>query len=127
MDDLFDITAEEGVRHLSVWTDPACGLRAICVIDDVRLGPAACGIRTQPYPSTQHALADAAHLATAMTMKTALAGLRAGGGSIVVVERPGMDREAAFRILGRRIGEVGGAIRGGPDLGSRRSGKNVLL
>ena len=119
MDDLFDITAEEGVHHLSVWSDPASGLRAICVIDDVRLGPAACGIRTQPYPSTQHALADAAHLARAMTRKTALAGLRAGGGSIVVLEHPAMDRDAAFRSLGRRIGEVAGAIRGGPDLGTR--------
>jgi leucine dehydrogenase len=119
VDDLFDITAEEDVHNLSVWSDPGSGLRAICVIDDVRLGPAACGIRTQPYPSTQHALADAARLATAMTRKTALAGLRAGGGSIVVLERPGMDRDGAFRALGRRIGAFAGAIRGGPDLGTR--------
>ena len=91
MDDLFDIMAEEQVRHLTVWTEPESGLRAICVVDDVRLGPAAGGIRTQPYPSFQHGLADAARLARAMTYKSALAGLRAGGGKIVVFEHGGLS------------------------------------
>lgn len=119
MEDLFETTAEEGARHLVVWSDEASGLKALCVIDDVTLGPAAGGIRTQPYPSVHHALADAVRLARAMTMKCALGGLDAGGGKIVVLDHGELDRPRAFAELGRRIQDLGGTFRAGSDLGTR--------
>ncbi len=120
MDELFDTLAREDVHHLFVWSDKASGLQAVAVIDDVTLGPAAGGIRTQPYPSWEHAIADAARLARAMTLKCALAGLNAGGGKIIVAETPRLSREPAFTTLGRRIDDLGGLFRAGSDLGTGR-------
>lgn len=118
MDDLFQSLHESGARHTVLWSDESSGLRAVLVLDDLTLGPAAGGVRTQPYPSVGHAIADAAKLARAMAMKCALAGLDAGGGKVVVLDHPALDRSRAFEQLGRRIDELGGIFHTGPDLGT---------
>ena len=101
-----------------LWRDAASGLEAILVIDDVTLGPAAGGVRTRAYGSPEDALADAAALARAMTIKCALGGLAAGGGKCVVLDHAGLDRARAFRVLGERIAELGGLFRTAGDLGT---------
>jgi leucine dehydrogenase len=101
-----------------LWRDAASGLEAILAIDDVTLGPAAGGVRTRAYGSPGEALADAAALARAMTVKCALAGLAAGGGKCVVLDHPGLDRTRGFRVLGERIAELGGLFRTAGDLGT---------
>ena len=118
MDDLFPALQEVDARHAVFWTDKSSGLRAILVIDDVTLGPAAGGVRTVPYPSVQDALADANRLARAMTIKCALAGLDAGGAKVVVLDHDRWDRAEAFEQLGRRVDELGGLFRTGSDLGT---------
>ena len=70
------------MSRTTLWSDEATGLRAVLVIDDDTLGPAAGGIRTRPYLSADDAVADARRLARAMTLKCAIAGLNAGGGKI---------------------------------------------
>ena len=72
--------------------DEASGLKAWVILDDTTLGPAAGGIRTRAYPSTDAALRDAADLARAMTIKCAISGLDAGGGKGVVMLRDGLHR-----------------------------------
>ena len=109
---------EEGTGHCIGWTDRESGLKALLVIDDVTLGPAAGGVRIQPYPSFQHALRDASALARAMTLKCAIAGLPAGGGKIVVIEHGEMDRARAFEFIGKKVEEMGGLFRTGSDLGT---------
>lgn len=99
-------------------TDRASGLRAALVLDDLTLGPAAGGVRTRAYPSLAEAVADAAALARAMTIKCALAGLAAGGGKAVVLDHPGLNRPAAFARLGELIDELGGLFRTAGDLGT---------
>jgi len=121
VEELFDIVQEAGARHCLVWSHEPSGLRALVVIDDVTLGPAAGGIRTVPYPSVVDALRDAASLARAMTLKCAIGGLDAGGGKIVVMEHADLNREAAFEELGRRLNDLGGRFRAGSDLGTRTS------
>jgi leucine dehydrogenase len=106
------------VDRVVLWRDAASGLEAILVIDDVTLGPAAGGVRTRAYRSTADALADAAALARAMTLKCALAGLTAGGGKCVVLDHGGLDRARGFRVLGERIAELGGLFRTAGDLGT---------
>jgi leucine dehydrogenase len=118
MTDLIDLMQEEGVSHCMTWADPESGLKAILVVDDVTLGPAAGGVRIQPYPSFAHALRDAASLARAMTLKCSLAGLPAGGGKIVVMEHGELQREKAFEFIGRKVEELGGFFRTGSDLGT---------
>ncbi len=107
-------------EHESVhyYSDPGSGLRAILAIHDTSRGPALGGIRTKAYPSEDQALADVLKLARAMTLKTALAGIPAGGGKVVVLEQDLRDRSAAFRVLGERIDELGGRFFTSGDLGT---------
>lgn len=118
MDELFEALHETGARHTVLWSERESGLRAVLVLDDLTLGPAAGGVRTQPYPSVRDAIADAARLARAMTIKCSLAGLDAGGAKVVVIDHPGLQRPQAFEQLGRRIDELGGIFMTGPDLGT---------
>jgi len=117
-DELFDVLAAVGAERCLLLGDDAAGLRAVLVIDDVTLGPAAGGIRTMRYPTLAAAVRDAARLARAMTYKNALAGLDAGGGKVVVIDRPELDRPAAFARLGQFVQELGGLFRTAGDVGT---------
>ena len=117
--DIFEELERTGAPRALFFSDAPSGLRAALVIDDLTLGPAAGGVRTWAYPSVEAAIADAAALARAMTVKCALAGLDAGGGKAVVLDHAGLDRRRAFEVLGRRIEELGGMFRTAGDLGTR--------
>lgn len=106
-------------EYLLVLADPTAGLLGLLAIDDTRLGPAAGGIRTQRYACFEDALEDALRLSRAMTIKCALAGLDAGGGKLVLIDHPGLDRQRAFAIIGQRIEKLGGLFRTAGDLGTR--------
>jgi leucine dehydrogenase len=122
----FDKLDESNPDHCLFWSDPACGLRAILVIDSLVLGPAAGGIRTWTYSSPRELLRDALSLARAMTHKCALAGLAAGGGKVVVWDRPELNRPVAFARLGQRIEALGGLFRTAGDLGTGEQDLNAL-
>jgi leucine dehydrogenase len=115
---MLDRMRELEVDRVVLWRDARSGLEAILVIDDVTLGPAAGGVRTKQYLGYAEALADAAALARAMTLKCALAGLQAGGGKCVVLDHAGLDRARAFAILGERVAELRGLFRTAGDLGT---------
>jgi leucine dehydrogenase len=115
---LFEVLETTGAGRALFWSDPESGLRAVAVIDDLRLGPAAGGIRTRGYPSVAAAVHDAAALARAMTLKCALGGINAGGAKIVVLDHGGLDRPRAFVRLGGFIEELAGLIRTAGDLGT---------
>jgi leucine dehydrogenase len=118
MNDIFDDIGSAGAHRVFFLRDEPSGLRAIIALDDVTLGPACGGIRTQPYPTTRDALVDVAKLSSAMTLKCAIANLPAGGGKTVVIVHPGMNRPAAFRRLGEYIQDLGGMYRAAGDLGT---------
>jgi len=107
-----------GPTRILALRDAPTGLMAFIALDDVTLGPACGGIRTQPYARVADALADVHKLASAMTLKCAIAGLAAGGGKTVVIDHPGLDRVAAFRRLGEFIEDLGGLYRCAGDLGT---------
>lgn len=114
--DLFDAMADS--PRAFFFKDEPSGLRAILCIDDLRLGPAAGGVRTWSYASTEAALADARRLSRAMSIKCALAGLDAGGAKTVVLAGHLVQRERAFEILGERVEELQGLYRCAGDLGT---------
>lgn len=118
-DALLDALETLDVARCFVFRDAPSGLTAVLVIDDVTLGPAAGGVRTWHYDSAGAAAADATRLARAMTLKCSLAGLDAGGGKMVVMDHPGLDRERAFAVVGQRVEELGGLFRTAGDLGTR--------
>ena len=117
-DELFEVLESAGVERCVAVSHREAGLRAFIVLDDTSLGPAAGGVRTMRYESTADALRDAVRLARAMTIKCALAGVAAGGGKAVVMDRPGLRRRDAFRVLGEHIDELGGLFRTAGDLGT---------
>lgn len=74
--------------ELTLTHDRERGALFVIRIDSTTLGPAAGGTRAVRYPSSEHALADAAKLAEAMTLKMALGQLPMGGGKSVIAARP---------------------------------------
>jgi leucine dehydrogenase len=114
----FEQIEQYGPSHVDIIVHPPSGLRAVLVLDSLALGPAAGGIRTAPYQSLDEALFDALSLARAMTYKCALAKIAAGGGKMVVLEQPNLNRELAFQFLGQRVQELKGIFRTAGDLGT---------
>ena len=45
-------------------------------------------------------------------------GVPGGGGKAVIVQRPELDRAAAYRLLGRYVEVMGGRYYTGPDVGT---------
>ncbi len=105
-------------ESLVVLNDRALGLRAIIAIDSTQRGPGFGGIRRIAYPTEDDALRDALALASAMTTKTALAQLPAGGAKTVVLHREGLELEPIYVRLGEAIERLGGRYVCGPDLGT---------
>lgn len=97
--------------------EPVSGLRGFLAIHNTALGPALGGIRVCSYACEDDALADALRLSRAMTYKTALAELSAGGGKTVIIEHAGIKRAAVFEALGDVIESLGGKYFAGPDVG----------
>lgn len=103
------------VRDPEADTDPDAAV-ALVAVHSTRLGPAHGGIRRWSYASQDDALADVVALARAMTYKCALADIPAGGGKAVILDRPGLDRERAYRLVGRAVESLGGTFYTGPDV-----------
>lgn len=118
MTQTFDQMEQVGAARLLFLNDPPSGLRAIIGLHDLSVGPGCGGIRTQPYASLEDAIADVHALSSAMTMKCALGGLKAGGAKAVVMDHEGLDRPDAFRKLGQFINDLGGLYRTAGDLGT---------
>lgn len=118
--------ASASFEQLQVLRDEAAGVTAFVAIHDTRLGPAFGGIRRWSYRTVEEALADALRLAEAMTLKCAVAGVPGGGGKTVIVQGPGTDRTAAYRLVGRFVEEMGGRYYTGPDVGTEPADLEVV-
>lgn len=105
-------------EELVVLNDRALGLQAIIAIDSTHRGPAFGGVRRLAYPTEEAALGDALALASAMTFKTALAGLAAGGAKTVIMHREGLASAEVYARVGAAIERLGGRYVSGPDLGT---------
>lgn len=112
------VVLDRDFEQIEVLRDEGSRCTAFVVIHSTRLGPAFGGIRRRSYADSEAALDDAWRLARAMTFKCALAGVPGGGGKAVIIDRPGMDRGAAYRLLGSHVEMMGGRYYTGPDLGT---------
>lgn len=105
-------------EQIEVLADRTAHCLAFVAIHSTRLGPAFGGIRRWAYPTPDDALRDALDLARAMTFKCAMAGVPGGGGKAVIVQRPDLDRGAAYELIGRYVEMMGGRYLTGPDVGT---------
>lgn len=116
---IFDLMESYDYENIYFCQEKTLGLRAIIVIHDTTLGPAAGGIRMWPYETETDALKDAMRLARGMTYKCAAAGLSYGGGKCVVIGNPKRDKtEAKLRVLARFIHRLNGLFITGIDSGT---------
>jgi len=99
--------------------EPAVGLKAVVVIDNVAAGPAIGGVRMAPDVSVEECF----RLARAMTLKNAAAGLAHGGGKSVIFADPAAppaEKERLVRCFARAIGTLTDYIPG-PDMGTNET------
>jgi glutamate dehydrogenase/leucine dehydrogenase len=79
-----------GPARIVLLTEPAAGLRAVVVVDNLAAGPAIGGVRM----AVDVTVAEVARLARAMTLKNAAAGLPFGGGKAGICADPAVGRAA---------------------------------
>lgn len=116
MGDAFDFADELGPEKVLYLHDPATGLRAIVVVDNVAAGPAIGGTRM----AVDVSLAECFRLARAMTLKNAAASLPHGGAKGVIFADPKMpraDKERLLRAYAYALKDVRDYIVG-PDMGT---------
>jgi leucine dehydrogenase len=117
---IFSSSALDGHEHVSYFTEPSVGLRAIIAIHRTGpLGIAGGGCRMWPYADEDEAARDALRLSRAMTYKMALFDLPAGGAKAIVWGDPARDKsEGLLRALGRAIDRLGGRFVVSEDVGT---------
>lgn len=116
--ELLDQLARDGFEEIVALHDRRSGLRAFLAIHDSSAGRAFGGIRRWSYYDEEAALRDCMRLARAMTYKCALAKLAAGGAKMVLLDRPELDAERAYRHLGEVVQRLAGRFYTGPDVGT---------
>ncbi len=112
----FRFCDELGPKSILHCHEPALGLQAILVVDNVAAGPAIGGVRM----AADATLEECFRLARAMTFKNAAAGLAHGGGKSVIIADPAMEparKETLIRAFACAIGPIHDYIPG-PDMGT---------
>lgn len=105
-------------EEIHILQDRTSGLKAILAIHSTRIGPAFGGIRRFRYDTEEEALDDVLRLACWMSRKCSLADLPAGGAKMVILDHPGLDRNEAYRAIGRHLERMAGRYVCGPDVGT---------
>lgn len=133
----FDAATSSDVLTLTDWTAEACdlpdfadheriirvsdtdtGLRAFVGLHGLTLGPALGGCRMWHCGTETAAVTDVLRLSRGMTMKSAMAGVSAGGGKYVIIGDPRTDKtEALFRAFGRALDRLNGRYISGENVG----------
>ncbi len=99
--------------------DKETGLKAILAVHDTTMGPALGGTRMWNYASEEEAVKDVLRLSRGMTYKSALAGLKLGGGKSVIIGDPHTQKsEALFEAFGRALDRLNGAYIAAEDVGT---------
>lgn len=124
---IFDLMENHNYENIVFCQEKTLGLKAIIVIHDTTLGPAAGGIRMWPYETEADAIKDAVRLARGMTYKCAAIGLPNGGGKCVIIGDPRRDKtEGLLRALARFINRLGGLFITGIDVGTTVSDMEIM-
>ena len=111
----FPTIDEFGPHQVVFVAEPAAGLEAVVVVDNVAIGPAIGGTRM----AVDVTVDEVARLARAMTFKNAAAGLPHGGAKSGIKADPSLPRDqkvALVRAFGRAIAPLTDYIPG-PDMG----------
>ena len=93
-------------------------LKAIIAIHSTELGPSLGGCRMMEYESDQNALYDVLRLSKGMTYKSAIAGLKLGGGKSVILGNSKTDKtDDLLEKFGEFIDSLSGRYITAEDMG----------
>ena len=107
--DILKAMGEYGHEQIVFVRDDKVGLKAIIAIHNTVLGPALGGTRFWNYATEDEALFDVLRLSRGMTLKSAAAGLKLGGGKAVIIGDPQqLKSREFFNSYGRFIESLGG-------------------
>ncbi|MBL8368534.1 MAG: Glu/Leu/Phe/Val dehydrogenase [Candidatus Accumulibacter sp.] len=100
-------------------SDDASGLKAIIAVHNSNLGPALGGCRMWHYATEDDAIRDVLRLSRGMTYKSALAGLKLGGGKSVIIGNPRTDKTPALLdAFARALNQLNGRYVAAEDSGT---------
>ena len=105
---VFEKIKNDNHEQLVFCNDDSIGLKAIIGIHNTVLGPAIGGTRMWNYNSDAAALKDVINLSKAMSYKSSLAGLNAGGGKAVIIGDPKIKSEKFIKRFGDFINDLNG-------------------
>lgn len=89
-------------------SDKDLGLKAIIGIHDTTLGPSIGGTRMWNYSTEQDGLKDVLRLSKAMSLKSSLAGLNAGGGKAVIIGDLKLKNQTFIKKYASFINDING-------------------
>lgn len=105
-------------EQVNFFHDPDTNLKAIVAIHSTDLGPSLGGCRMMEYDSEENALFDVLRLSKGMTYKSAIAGLKLGGGKSVIIGNSKTDKtESLLEKFGEFVDSLGGRYITAEDMG----------
>lgn len=105
-------------EEIIVFSDRDSGLRGVLSIDATRHGRSLGGTRVQDYPSVSAAIMDMTGFSRAVSLKSALAGARCGGGKGAIIGDPStVKTKELLHAFGRFVQSLGGRYILTPDWG----------
>ena len=105
---LFELIKDPNHEQIIFCNDNSIGLKAIIAIHNTNLGPAIGGTRMWNYSTDEEALKDVLNLSKAMSYKSSLAGLNAGGGKAVLIGQPNIKDRNYLKRFAQFIKDLNG-------------------
>lgn len=108
MESHFELKESSQCEQIYTLYDKSSGLMVAVALHTTRLGPTMGGCRMIDYIDEEEALADVTRLAKSMTYKSALAGIKYGGGKSVIIKPRRFDRKKLFTTFGKFVDTLNG-------------------
>ncbi|WP_323844698.1 Glu/Leu/Phe/Val dehydrogenase dimerization domain-containing protein [Microbulbifer magnicolonia] len=124
---IFSHPAYDKHEQVAFYQDAKSGLKAIIAVHNTNLGPSLGGCRMWPYADDGEALNDVLRLSRGMTYKSAMAGLKLGGGKAVIIGDPRKDKTPELlRAMGDFINTLGGRYITAEDSGTSVADMHII-
>ncbi|GAA5525401.1 leucine dehydrogenase [Microbulbifer aestuariivivens] len=124
---IFSHPAYDKHEQVAFYQDAKSGLKAIIAVHNTNLGPSLGGCRMWPYADDGEALNDVLRLSRGMTYKSAMAGLKLGGGKSVIIGDPRKDKSPELlRAMGDFLNTLGGRYITAEDSGTSVEDMRVI-
>jgi len=124
---IFSHSAYDKHEQVAFYQDAKSGLKAIIAVHNTNLGPSLGGCRMWPYADDGEALNDVLRLSRGMTYKSAMAGLKLGGGKSVIIGDPRQDKTPELlRAMGDFINTLGGRYITAEDSGTSVEDMHII-